>query len=436
MSLSSSSYQFDHKKVDPEAFRIIKTLQRKGFIAYLVGGCVRDLLLGLHPKDFDISTTAHPHQIKKIIPQSYIIGRRFRLVLVKRAAQQFEVSTFRRNASQKELIDFNREKEEAEEFSEKKEEKSSFLGRQALFLDKHRKHRKDNLFGSPEDDAKRRDFTINGLFYDPISYKLIDYVDGLRDLQQGVIRMIGEPEERLKEDPIRTLRAIRLSHKLHFTIDLPLKEAMKRHASRLKDSALPRRREELLKFLRLEDPSKPFLESFDLKILPFLSPHMQEILSHSKTSDSFLNDLSSYHDKHINLELPLELFSALILSYIKNTPLFSYNSFSLKAFPQEVQENLLNFMKNELGMFKYEQDLVLKSLRLKRLLHHRFRLEKKPKKMKALIKESVFPLALKLAERHHSLSAEDLYFWKKNGKTFKKTVPSSSLSQEKKKREK
>ncbi|MGZ3743745.1 MAG: poly(A) polymerase, partial [Pseudobdellovibrionaceae bacterium] len=148
--------------IDPYARDIVRILQDEGFETYLVGGCVRDLLAGIHPKDFDIATNAHPNQVRRKIPQAYVIGKRFRLVLVRRGDQQFEVATFRRAISAEELED-----SEAE-----------IIG--------------DNYFGSCEEDAKRRDFTVNALFYDPIQQKILDYCEGLKDVENRTLRMIGD----------------------------------------------------------------------------------------------------------------------------------------------------------------------------------------------------------------------------------------------------
>ncbi|MEY4617528.1 MAG: poly(A) polymerase, partial [Pseudomonadota bacterium] len=217
--------------IEPEARAVVDRLQKAGFQTYLVGGCVRDLLAGIHPKDYDIATSAHPEQVRKIIRGSYIIGKRFQLVLVKRGIHQFEVATFRRNALPEEI-----------EASER-----SFA---------------DNFFGTPQEDAQRRDFTINGLFYDPIRDELIDYVGGRQDIESGLIRMIGDPDYRLKEDPIRILRAIRLSHKLRFSIEETLRSAIEKNSQELVRSILPRKREEYFKLLRLSDPSLVFQELY------------------------------------------------------------------------------------------------------------------------------------------------------------------------------
>src|SRR6185312_13415325 len=233
--------------VDPHAVGIVRALQKKGYMTYLVGGCVRDLLIGIHPKDFDIATTAKPNEVKRTIHRAYVIGKRFRLVLVRRDEQQFEVATFRRELT-------------AEETG----------GEDAPTG--------DNMFGTPEEDARRRDFTINGLFYDPINDQLIDFAEGLPDLENRIVRMIGEPVRRLAEDPIRILRALRLKHMIEFTLDADLRKAMMETAPTLLTTALPRRREELLKWLRLKKPVLAFQEAFDLEILKILTPTLHEAL--------------------------------------------------------------------------------------------------------------------------------------------------------------
>lgn len=247
--------------IDFNALTIVRALQRAGHTTYLVGGCVRDLLLQCHPKDFDIATTALPEEVQKIVRGSHIIGRRFRLVLVKRQGHQFEISTFRQHIIPaipviKDVAD------EAEENAPEAEPEN--IG--------------DNVFGTPEEDAKRRDFTINGMFYDPVNDDLIDFVEGKRDLKNRLIRMIGEPLARLEEDPIRILRALRLSHLIHFTIEQELRLGMMKMAHKLPETVLPRRREEILKWLKLPRPHAAFAEAHDLGILEHLNPTLHHWL--------------------------------------------------------------------------------------------------------------------------------------------------------------
>src|SRR4030042_3856969 len=175
--------------IDPDPLKILSRPHPPGFRAYLVGGCVRDLLLGKTPKDFDVATDAHPQQIRELFRNSRLIGRRFRLAHIFFKNNKFiEVSTFRRRS-------------EFEEEGEKDPPHS------------------DNTFGTPSEDAFRRDITINGIFYNLADFSLIDYVGGLEDLRRKIIRCIGDPEEKFTGDPVRMLRVIRHAARTGFTIE-------------------------------------------------------------------------------------------------------------------------------------------------------------------------------------------------------------------------
>ncbi len=192
--LTRPEHTVSRKDIDADALKVLYRLKNHGFVAYMVGGGVRDLLLGRKPKDFDIGTSAHPQQVKKLFRNCFIIGRRFRLCHVRFGKKVVEVSTFRRQA----------EPEEGETLI-----------------------RRDNTFGTPEEDAFRRDFTVNALFYDIANFSVIDYVDGLEDLRQRVIRTIGDPGVRLREDPVRMVRAVALAARLGFSIDRDTVEAIR-----------------------------------------------------------------------------------------------------------------------------------------------------------------------------------------------------------------
>jgi len=239
--------------IQKDALDVVSRLKNKKHTCYLVGGCVRDLLIGINPKDFDIGTSATPQEIKRNVPFSYIIGKRFRLVLVRRGEHLFEVATFRKTVppavNSRLLEDIEGESSEDQQLKENSEASRGELI-QDVELDVVTD---DNVFGSPEEDAFRRDFTVNGLFYDPFEHKIVDYVDGMKDLEACEIKMIGDPETRFLEDSIRILRAIRLAHKIHFTMDQPLMKAIEVTAVSLSDAPLPRKREEILKFLKLEE---------------------------------------------------------------------------------------------------------------------------------------------------------------------------------------
>jgi poly(A) polymerase len=201
------------------ALRVISKLQRSGHEAYLVGGCVRDLLIGRAPKDFDVATSAHPRQAKRLFRTGRIIGRRFRLVHVRYGDEIIETATFRRAPSE------NQDSGE-------------------LLITE------DNEYGTAAEDAVRRDFTVNALFLDPFEGDILDFVGGMEDLDDRVLRTIGEPRTRLLEDPVRILRAIKFSTRLDFRIAEPTWAAMAKCAGDLDRSAPPRILEEILRLLR------------------------------------------------------------------------------------------------------------------------------------------------------------------------------------------
>lgn len=210
--------------LDPDAVKVIARLRHMRHQAYLVGGCVRDLLLGRTPKDFDVATDAHPGEVRAIFRNCRLIGRRFRLAHVYfRGGKIIEVATFRQNPV---------------EASEDLADEGDLL------------ITRDNVFGTAEEDARRRDFTVNGLFYDPFAGEVVDYVGGRADLEARRIATIGDPEIRVREDPVRALRAVRFASRLGFTIDPEVFAAMRRHAAELGRCAPPRVLEEIFKILR------------------------------------------------------------------------------------------------------------------------------------------------------------------------------------------
>lgn len=376
--------------IHPEAYRITERLQREGFETYLVGGCVRDLLSGIQPKDFDIATIANPKQVKKCIHDAYIIGKRFRLVLVKRGSDLFEVATFRRDPTTEELAQSNEEP----------------LG--------------DNLFGTPQEDALRRDFTLNGLFYDPVKDELKDYCHGVIDIKNHTLRMIGDPAVRLQEDPIRILRALRLSHRLDFKIESSLRENMKKYAHTLKGSVLPRRREEMLKILRLQDPSLTLMEAHDLHILEHVFPSLDKVYQNKDQLDEFNMYLRKIHSFVIDSENPAELFGYLMLAYYRST--VEADPFK-KVYAADIlkHEGVKQLMANEFGMYNVEQSLFAKALEFQ----HRL------KKPDPESQNEAIPLAIMMAKADHVLSSERLHEWEQ---ALEKFTPKAGTGFKKKRR--
>jgi poly(A) polymerase len=210
--------RLDPARIDPDADRVLRRLARHGHKAYLVGGCVRDLLLARTPKDFDIATSATPNQIRDIFRNCRIIGRRFRLAHIFFGDKIIETSTFRANP--------------------RHEDDNELL------------IRRDNVFGTATEDAQRRDFTINGLFYDVEAEQVIDYIGGLDDLEARLVRTIGDPDIRFREDPVRMLRAIKFAARLGFDVEPRTYAALVRHRDEIKKCSPVRVVEEVYRLLR------------------------------------------------------------------------------------------------------------------------------------------------------------------------------------------
>ncbi len=187
----------DEALIDPHALEIVHTINRAGHQAYLVGGCIRDLLLGQTPKDFDVATSAHPEEVHRLFPNCRLIGKRFRLAHIYFSHDIIEVATFRREAEQREEV------------------------------------KGDNCYGTMEEDVMRRDFTVNGLYYDVKNKKIIDTINGLEDLRQGLIRVIGDPKTRYLEDPVRMLRAVRFISKLNMQLEAETADAIPKNRKKL-----------------------------------------------------------------------------------------------------------------------------------------------------------------------------------------------------------
>ncbi|HEY7169583.1 MAG TPA: polynucleotide adenylyltransferase PcnB [Vicinamibacterales bacterium] len=249
-----AEHTLSRRDIDPDALKVLYRLRQADFTAYLVGGSVRDLLLGRQPKDFDIGTSAHPYQVKKLFRNCWIIGRRFRLAHVKFGTKVIEVATFRRQV-------------------QPGEELADTTGEPAAGPDGHLIHR-DNTFGTPEEDAFRRDFTINALFYDIATFSVIDYVGGLEDLRGGLVRSIGDPEVRFREDPVRMLRAIALAARLDFAIEQPILDAIRIHRHEIAKSSPARLLEEYYKILRAGSAEKTFRGLADAGLLEPISPEL------------------------------------------------------------------------------------------------------------------------------------------------------------------
>jgi poly(A) polymerase len=272
-----SAHTISRRLVDPDALKVLYRLHEHNYLAYLVGGSVRDLLLQRRPKDFDIGTSAHPHQVKKLFRNCWIIGRRFRLAHVKFGTKTIEVATFRRQIeaatatpeSEIAEIDATDVVAPGERLSPEDERGLESRRRDHLI-------QRDNTYGTPEEDAFRRDFTVNALFYDIATFSIIDYVGGLQDLQERVIRCIGDPDVRFLEDPVRMLRAVVLAARLEFTIDDPILESIAVHKHEIARSAAPRLLEEYFKILRSGHAKDAFRQLHATGLLKEITPELDE----------------------------------------------------------------------------------------------------------------------------------------------------------------
>jgi len=242
--------------IDEEALKVLYRLHRHGFIAYLVGGSVRDLLLGKTPKDFDLATNAHPHEISALFKNSRVIGRRFRLVHVFfKGGKIIEVSTFRSRS----------------EFEEVQTEEGDII--------------RTDSFGTPAEDALRRDITVNGLFYNIADFSIIDYIGGMADLERKVIRTIGDPDERFQQDPVRMIRVIRHAARTGFSIEDQAYQAILRHREEIQKCSPSRLRDEFLRELK-EGAARSSLDlMLKTGLLFSLFPGLERALGHRSLSE-------------------------------------------------------------------------------------------------------------------------------------------------------
>ena len=282
-----SEHAISRRDIDPDALKVLYRLHEHNYVAYLVGGSVRDLLLNRRPKDFDIGTSAHPHQVKKLFRNCWIIGRRFRLAHVKFGTKTIEVATFRR---QIDATDLTPEAEKALDLPGNAPSEPGMLAvdedtgntLEAEFAQRPRRRaedhliHRDNTYGTPEEDAFRRDFTVNALFYDIGTFSIIDYAGGLQDLEAGLIRSIGDPEVRFLEDPVRMLRAVVLAARLEFRIDEESLDAIEQHKHEIARSAPPRLLEEYYKILRSGHAAEAFRQLSGTGLLREITPELED----------------------------------------------------------------------------------------------------------------------------------------------------------------
>lgn len=270
--------------ISPAAAKVCTVLQGAGFAGYVVGGAVRDLLLGTVPKDFDVATDARPEQIKPLFRRAFIIGRRFRLVHVMLGPETVEVSTFR----------------SADPDTSEKDEHGRVL--------------RDNVFGSQEEDARRRDFSVNALYFDPATEEVVDFHGGLADLKKRVMRVIGDPATRYREDPIRMLRAVRLAAKLGLTLDAQTREPIAEMAPLLERVPPARLFDEMLKLLLSGHASACLRQLREVGLHKGVLPLLDVILE-QPLGERFVTLALAQTDERVKTDRPVSpafLFAALL----------------------------------------------------------------------------------------------------------------------------
>ena len=298
--ISRDLHPVSRRNISENALKVVNRLNSQGFEAYLVGGCVRDLYLDLHPKDFDVSTNATPEQVRKLFRNSRLIGRRFKLVHVLFGREMIEVATFRAS-------------HEVHHGKDKSQHSDS--GRIL----------RDNVYGTIEDDAVRRDFTVNALYYDIRDFSVVDFCNGVEDIENRTLRMIGDPETRYKEDPVRILRAIRFAAKLGFDMAPETEAPVRELSSLLRDVPSARLFDEVLKLLQSGQGVKTFKLLREYNVFDTLFPATEHCLQDGDvTAERLILQSLRSTDKRIAKDRPVTpafLFAALLWSPMRRLAL-------------------------------------------------------------------------------------------------------------------
>ncbi len=301
-------YGVDQHKIDPKlvaepAVRVVKTLHDAGYEAYIVGGAVRDLLVGLRPKDFDVATNATPEQVKAQFRRAFIVGRRFRLVHViygrNREQDQIEVSTFRAymdNAAETTAVEGNEKTSRRE------------LDGKSHAVDASGRVLRDNVWGPQIEDAARRDFTVNAMYYDPQTQIVVDYHGGMADSKARLLRMIGDPETRYREDPVRIIRVLRFAAKMGYKIEPKTEAPIRKMKSLLANVPASRLFDEMIKLLQTGHSlaSLEVLKKYglDRKTFPILDAHFEGI-ANNPAREAFVNRALADTDRRVNEGKPV-----------------------------------------------------------------------------------------------------------------------------------
>ena len=301
--------------IDDNALKVLYRLQKAGYQAHLVGGAVRDLLLGRHPKDFDVATDATPEEVNKLFRNCRLIGRRFRLAHVHFGRQIIEVATFR-----------------ASHGDDKHQDDAGRILR-------------DNVYGTLYDDVWRRDFTVNALYYNIADFSIIDYVDGVDDIHKKHLRLIGDQETRYREDPVRMLRAIRFAAKLDFSIDDSCRRAFLEFGPLLLDIPSSRMFDESLKLFQSGHAQESFDALRTYGLLQFLFPDLAVCLHDDPQVETFVRLAMQSTDERISRDMPV-------------TPAFLFAALLWPPVHRQIQLNLDDGMPQAIAMQKAANKLI------------------------------------------------------------------------------
>jgi poly(A) polymerase len=351
-----ASHTYDAREYDlwpkdfhSHALEVVATLQKQGFEAYIVGGGVRDQLLGMHPKDFDIATNAEPAQVKKCFNRCIIIGKRFRLAHVYFGRYDFiEVATFRKDHAS------------AKHHGDAVTKKGGLIAR-------------DNVYGTLEDDAIRRDFTLNALYYNPANHELIDFSSGMMDLEHKILRLIGKPQARLREDPVRILRAIRIANKTGCVIDETMLKAIPEHVPLLQNISGGRLFDEYQKLFLHGQAVLNFNRLAHFKIIPILFPILPTML-HDKSCAEMVDaalkntDLRASAKKTIN---PAFLIAVFLWHGVQAEKKALKGRLSPSKAYRTAAESVLKAQTQVLNMPRYLSDVIYDIWALQRPLELR-----------------------------------------------------------------
>ena len=324
-------HSISREDISESALKVLYRLKKAGFAAYLVGGGVRDLLLAKQPKDFDVATDAHPEEVRALFRNSRVIGRRFRLVHVRFGREIIEVATFRGH-------------------HEQAEHASQAVVEEGLII-------RDNVFGSLEDDAWRRDFTINALYYNIADFSVVDYTDAMIDLRSQTLRMIGEPAIRLQEDPVRMLRAIRFAAKLDFSLEEELERQVLEQGERLELISPARLFEEVLKLFLSGYAEETFGLLCRYQLFPHLFAQTAACLNEANPYvEQFITQALFNTDRRIKENKPVTpafLFAALLWPAVQQRSQVKHEN-SLDDLPamQEAGGDVIDYQLEQIAIPK------------------------------------------------------------------------------------